>query len=54
VTGFSVRAQRSGLGTTVLELTGDLDLATAPEMFRAGTGSLDDPNCIALIIDVAA
>ena len=44
--------QSSGSGSTVLDLVGELDLASAPDMRQSGLAALDDPGCSTLVLDV--
>jgi len=52
VTDFAVSVQSSGSGSTVLDLVGELDLASAPAMGEAGMAALGDPGCSTLVLDV--
>ena len=40
-------------GVTTLRVSGDLDLATAPELQEAGEGALADPGCKTLRLNIA-
>jgi anti-sigma B factor antagonist len=52
VTPFSVSAERDG-DTTVLRITGELDLATVPQLRSAAFAELDRPGCATLAFDLA-
>jgi anti-anti-sigma factor len=49
---FSV-AGSSMDGVVTLRVSGDLDLATAPELQEAGEGALADPSCETLRLHIA-
>jgi len=52
VTDFAVSVQSGGSGSTVLELTGELDLAGAPLMRESGHAALSDGGCSTLVLDI--
>jgi anti-anti-sigma factor len=52
VTDFAVITRRDEPGTIALEVVGDLDLSTAPEMLAAGQAALDQPDCSVVTLDV--
>lgn len=52
VTPFSVTANRDGT-TTVLQLVGELDMATVPQLRTVAFAELDQPGCEVLALDVA-
>ena len=52
VTPFSVSANREG-DTTVLHISGELDIATVPALRSAAYAELDRPDCETLAFDLA-
>jgi anti-sigma B factor antagonist len=40
-------------GVVTLRVSGDLDLATAPELQQAGEGALGDPSCRTLRLNIS-
>lgn len=49
---FSTGVTRDG-AATILTLSGELDIATVPELREVAYGELDRPECTALVLDLA-
>lgn len=52
VTPFTVRADRVG-DTTILHISGELDIATVPELRSKAYAELDRPECATLAFDLS-
>ena len=52
MTDFSLTGEREG-ATTVLTVTGELDLATVGQLRQLAVDELDAPQCTTLVLDVA-
>jgi anti-anti-sigma factor len=53
VSSLSLGARRDNDRSVVtLELDGELDLASVPELRAAGLAALDDPGCTVLVLDL--
>jgi anti-sigma B factor antagonist len=52
VTTFSVTSSHEG-DVTVLQLVGELDIASVPELRKIAFAELDRPGCTALVLDLA-
>ena len=49
---FSVSVNRDD-GTTMLNLSGELDIATVPELRRVATAELDRPECRRMVLELS-
>ncbi len=53
VATFSMAVTRAG-DTTIVSLTGELDIATVPQLLPVATAELDRDECRSLVLDLAA